>query len=119
MCYYIVTNQNQSTTYIKLCMKNIALRTSLRMQTRHEHLWANKVVDLHYRLIYMNNHTDFTADRANGRLFFHVMRVYRLLSPTKLSEIRARISLPVSQNLRPTLSCDNSPSHSHFWFFIC
>lgn len=60
------------------------------LSTGYERLWADEVVELHYRLVLMNEDTNFDRVNTSDRLFFHGIRVSRLLSASELDELRLR-----------------------------
>lgn len=75
---------------IKLLVKQLRLRSSHRLQTKHEGLWAVEVLDLHNRLVVMIDDTTFDHDNYSVPVYFHDITVGRLLSFTVLHELQMR-----------------------------
>lgn len=66
----------------------MGLGTSRRLQRKHERLWVDEVVKLHYMLLGTNELRSFQATDPNNIVKFHGILVDRLLSDRVLDDLR-------------------------------
>lgn len=77
---------------IKVRIPQLGQRAPRRLQTKHERLWAEEVVEFQYRLLVINEVSAFQPTDQNTVLSFHCIKVHRLLTEKALYGLCARYS---------------------------